>query len=571
MKSKIGSQFVRLFAVSLLFLVVTAMVIFQIQYTANQGVISSLAEKEISMLSKILQSSIGDFETLSMDILSNSIIQETNNKDQEVPRQFSDFADLSETFSSNFIFRPSLETILILFENGNTIINGKIHSIFDDSFLKAESESAKQQKGKLQIFPYPGDPDRIIFTRQIRKIKNLNHEHIATLFLVINLDGLIEETLFQFGMKDIQLILIQNGENFYSTDKNLNAEKIPELRQSFSGVEKIDKNYYFLSSAKLSNPDWNVVYLLPYNDIANLKNRLLLFSILVLLIVLTGLIIWGNKWSSYITKPITTLAETMRKMEASDFSDRNLKLPEYTRKDEIYTLYNDFQLLLQRVDFLINENYKKQLLLKETQLRNLIAQINPHFLYNTLDSINWLAQTNGQENISSMVQSLGVLLKPAIKMKNIIPLKDEIEILKAYLKIQKIRFQERLNYKLDEGLLKTEAKVPCMILQPIVENSIKYSLDIPKSSVDITISIRCLDEYIFLIIEDNGPGITESRIDEVLDPQFYGGIGLGNIRKRLKLFYGDSAEMEILPVINRGTKVSLMLPLTLTDGTYEEI
>jgi two-component system sensor histidine kinase YesM len=239
------------------------------------------------------------------------------------------------------------------------------------------------------------------------------------------------------------------------------------------------------------------------------------------------------------------------------------------RNDEIGKLQQSFNLmaddiknLLQKIE---NENKQRRIL----ELNILEYQINPHFLYNTLDSINWMAQKSGQKDISEMVTALARFFRIGLsKGKEFIKIRDELEHANSYLIISKIRFKECFEFKFDVSEEILEYKTVKLILQPVIENAIKHGID--KDGKDGLIEIKGkLDEgTVILSVTDNGKGIDEehlkvlrkllintSRMDD-----YGGGIGLINVNQRIKLNFGSEYGLGIESKLGYGTTVYIRIP-----------
>ena len=210
--------------------------------------------------------------------------------------------------------------------------------------------------------------------------------------------------------------------------------------------------------------------------------------------------------------------------------------------------------MLDKIMVLIHENYEKQILLKDTQYRALQAQINPHFLYNTLNSINWMIRSGKNEEASEMLISLGDLLRAAFKK----------ELARHYIDIQKVRYRRRAEFLVEaEGDLEAY-HVPRMILQPLVENSINHGVDnsLNKCRILVRVKENVEEQTMTLEVEDDGPGMTEEELEAVRNFTMVpkgNGIGLKNIRERLNLIFSD-AVFEITSQPGKGTVVRIEIP-----------
>jgi two-component system, sensor histidine kinase YesM len=253
-------------------------------------------------------------------------------------------------------------------------------------------------------------------------------------------------------------------------------------------------------------------------------------------------------------------------VKVGDFKEARKKVikTSISQDDEVGKLQQNFQTMIQQIDELINENYSKQLTIKETEFKALQAQINPHFLYNTLESINWLAKGNGQTQISRMVESLGFLLRNSISLKKpLITIEEELTIVKNYVVIQQYRFEERLDFhmEVDEDIV--GFYIPKLTLQPLIENAIHYALEPKIDPCRISIYSIVNKETIKLIVEDDGPGMESAFIEKLKKGEVKTrgqGVGLSNIDDRIKLSYGEKYGVSIESGHNKGTKVIIVLP-----------
>ena len=270
-----------------------------------------------------------------------------------------------------------------------------------------------------------------------------------------------------------------------------------------------------------------------------------------------------------IVNPINKLARTIKKFKENNIHE-DLVLE---RDDEIGYLANSFNDMASQIDTLVNSVYKEQLTRKESELKALQSQINPHFLFNTLESINWMAQLNNVPEIRDMVTSLAALMEASIgKGSPKVPLKKELKYVDNYLLIMKNRYGDRLNYEsdVDESTLRIE--VPKLILQPLVENAIYHGIDRTRKQGLIKLTIKRQEDKIYIEIMDNGKGMMPEEVQSLNEAfkednhEYLLGInkksiGLVNVNGRIKLFYGQDYGLEIESEYEQYTKMKLYLPL----------
>ena len=244
-----------------------------------------------------------------------------------------------------------------------------------------------------------------------------------------------------------------------------------------------------------------------------------------------------------ITRHLDHLVEKMKA-----FGDRK-PIPIYdgcsyeTRRDELGILHTQFDSMAMEVENLIQSNYVNELLKKEAELKALEYQINPHFLYNTLESVNWRAKAIGETDISAMVESLGRLLRITLDKKlGGYSLKQELDLIRSYMTIQKIRFEERLDYSIMVSPTYDVVSFPKLTLQPLVENAIQYGMEENSEACMILISAELTGSLFSLYVKNNGSQFEENLIEKLQSAQVIPsglGIGLLNIDTRLKLTYGQ--------------------------------
>jgi two-component system sensor histidine kinase YesM len=212
---------------------------------------------------------------------------------------------------------------------------------------------------------------------------------------------------------------------------------------------------------------------------------------------------------------------------------------------------------------LIYENYEKQLMLKDTQYKALQAQINPHFLYNTLNAINWMIKSKMNDEASKMIVALGDLLRAAFIKEPLISVQQEVELLNSYIAIQKIRYDKRAEFIITlDGELQHYA-IPRMILQPLVENAISYAVDQSLELCKIKISLFEQRDRLVIEVEDDGPGMEPELLEKVRHFEMKpigNGIGLKNIKERLNLIFEQQFEFDIDSTLGEGTKVRIVVP-----------
>ncbi len=343
------------------------------------------------------------------------------------------------------------------------------------------------------------------------------------------------------------------------------AKVVDKFHETDLGVihlkNKLDKDTTIFFSSVPYTEDWILCTMIENENIYAQTNDIIglvvvLGLILLVLAVLFAVIVSGN-----IVKPIHELKKHM-----VEVSDGNLdSFYESKSKDEISVLGKVFNQMLTDIKKLIEQVYKVQNQKRTAELRVLQSQITPHFLYNTLDTIQWKALEHNAYDVADMINSLSGFFRISLSNgKEFITIADEVGHVKNYLEIQKIRYKDTVNYDIDFDEKISQYIVPKMILQPLVENSIYHGLKLKKQKGIIKITIWSENNYIYVEVTDNGLGMDTEKLNTLrenlnqsVESEHY---GLYNINERLKLTFKYDYDIKIDSEFQNWTKVTIKLP-----------
>jgi len=363
-------------------------------------------------------------------------------------------------------------------------------------------------------------------------------------FVVLNYEGQYASS--KIDMLDAVTAAIDKQDNNFSHNQS-NTLRIGSHKYFIFTTEGKVGNHSFTFFYFLLNEEWTMKFI---SIIIIFVGGVLIFISLSLLLV--------DKYLNRLLDPLIHLSKTMKDFkEKKDFLSLRKNSLKIETADEVEDLYASFNQLIVDVEELIQKEYQAKLLSQEIEYKFLQAQLDPHFLYNTLNSINWMAIDKENYEISEMITNLSFLFRNKIDhMDDMIPIKEELDVINAYIKIQSTRFGNRLVYEeeIDESLI--YEVIPKLTIQPLIENSIKYGVEKIKRPTQIKLTIKNLTGKILIEIKDDGPGIVE-KIEFKKDST---GLGLSNIKNRLKLIYGDKASVKISSEPNIETKVILAIP-----------
>lgn len=394
--------------------------------------------------------------------------------------------------------------------------------------------------------------NQLFLVRQIKKIEGLDLTDLGTVAIAVDMNALLLEiTKESKNYQNIYWAFFQENQVIYSSEQlsGITPEMLDSLERSYGPVT-INGHSYFALRGQLNGPDWQYLQLVPYDELAHSQTLLLIYYFVICLLSLAFTILLIHVSIKHMTADIRILYQKMKSFRGDNADFVTVPYDYSGRNDEIALLHQYFDSMAKEIETLINNDYKLNIEMKNMQLKSLEAQINPHFLYNTLESINWRAKASGNEEISLMVESLGTLLRASLSKKDsLVPFREELELVKCYLTIQKIRYEERLqySYEINEELL--SVLLPPLSIQPLVENAIKYGLEETVDECQIIITAHQTGKDSLLITVCNNGSLFEDQLLEKLQnsPKHAHGFGIGllNINQRIKILFGSDYGLQL--------------------------
>jgi two-component system sensor histidine kinase YesM len=374
-----------------------------------------------------------------------------------------------------------------------------------------------------------------------------------------------------------QIILLDKTGNVLSASnsdwRGKKASDLPFLEGAESILEQtaashLNSKQWVISHATSDITGWHVLVI--QERLALLKElnqiSLLTFWVMAACFLVSVIIAWMA--SSFLTNPLKNLLRSMRKLQTGDFSQR----VDFSGRDEIGRLGEGYNNMVVKIKELIDEVYTMKLKRREAELKTLQAQIHPHFLYNTLDTICWTAQQRGQKDIADLVYALSNLFRLSLSEgKDFITLEEELELVRSYVYLQQHRFKDRLSFEIEVSPELYNRKVPKLLLQPLVENAVIHGIEPLEGKGFIHISVHSEPERLHITIMDNGVGIPPAKLHTIMQGlsssaplhetvEETSGFALMNIKERLWMIYGSSIDFQIRSIEGKGTIVSMHIP-----------
>ena len=370
------------------------------------------------------------------------------------------------------------------------------------------------------------------------------------------------------GQHGYCFIMDSNGNIVYHPQQQLIYSGLKE--ESAQELASLEDGHYTKSNVMytmytVKNCGWKVVGVSYVDELITSKVRKMIQIVAALLIVVLNVtFVIGLFISRLISRPANRLAKAMSDFEGDA---ENFKYTDINGTREIAALSDSFEHMVIQIQSLMEKVRQEEITLRKTELNALQSQINPHFLYNTLDSIAWMCEEHRSEEAVEMVSSLAKLFRISISRGHeLITLDNELKHAESYLKIQKYRYKSQFSYyfNIDEECLSYLCNK--ITLQPIIENAIYHGLDMVDEGI-ITIEVSRQGEDILIRIIDNGVGMTKEQCNEILqrDSSDKTGIGIKNVNDRIKIYFGDQYGVTIKSELDVGTEISILIPKIQED------
>lgn len=567
---------------------------YQITSLSIKSDVSKYISEVLQQVNDNIDNSITELERMASVISVDREVQKILQKDRNRPiKEFiADDEDMNRKIDAITSLQPNLEAFFIFSYNGEVYRYRGINNSIDPDYTFTSTRwfsTMKALNQKMLLLPThiqdqvisAGLPKKV-FT-YIKEITDMDsRKPIGYLMIDMN-TKLFKNILDKMNVKQYQeLVIIDNNktilyhtkEEYISTQ--FRSKYISELLKTKRGsmIAKVNNKSVMVTYNTSLSTNWTVISIIPidilYTKVSYLE-YVIVFTVIYFLLLsfLISVVISYN-----ITKPISDLRKLMKKAESGQF---DVQIPVKT-KDEIGELSDSFNSMINKTNNLIQTVYETKILKREAELNALQSQINPHFLFNTLQIMDLIAEDEGVEVISLVCQSLSRIFRYSINTgKEVVPLSSEIEHVKNYIYIQKLRFKDRFNviYNIDENILNN--KIIKLVLQPLVENALLHGIENKEDSCVIIISARKAGDHIELTVEDDGIGMDEELLDQLrrslneeivhaeVDGYTRRSIGIKNVHARIRLYFGESYGVEIDSRLNVGTTIKVTFPSITWD------
>ena len=418
--------------------------------------------------------------------------------------------------------------------------------VADTDTVQDAVDKAREREGAI-TWTIDYDHGLYILSRSVRKVYNLELDHLGDLLVFVDLDRIVRDANRAVTTYGDSGYILFDGDQLIYTSEGIDPETangfMKQTGQPYSIVHQNGHSYFAVKNT-IPYYNWTYINLVPYDQIANSTGMAYRLILAMLIVGFIAALACSRRLTRYILKDFDLL---IQKMEF--FSSTELKMPEVEvdyskRTDEISRLHQHFDTMAGRIQYLVQNNYVNQILSRDAKLKALESQINPHFLYNTLETINWRAKALKDQQISSMVESLGTLLRATLSNKKpLVSLDYEISLAGSYMTIQKIRFEDRLLFHVECPEELGKALILPLTIQPLLENAIRYGMEEMMDTCEISIRTRKEGTLLIVEVSNEGSVFEDSLLEKLQDgtKNAHGfGIGLVNIHQRIQMLFGDS-------------------------------
>lgn len=549
--------------------------------TVIQDQIKGSADKVLEQTEAFLSFKLDNVSRVSNLISNSAEIRNVLQRDMNgylSTQQIDDANLLSRSLKdmeyNNNLFRIRLyvrDNLLYSNENIN-IFN--INTIKDLNFYKdVISANGRLIWSEVYTQSYLGQADRRILTasRLIRNIKNINE-----IVGILSFDVLESEVVDIIGKanytgKGLVYLVNEAGNILCTSDSQPNIPSINEAE-----LTKLAKSDLIWQNIKIGELDvvvgsklvevtgWKLISIVPIDEMMAPNNKL--GAQIVILMIFIGTLSYSIAYyiSYSNTKRLDRMVKTMRRIQNGDLKAKVI----VDSEDEIGEVQQNFNYMVDKVNQLLQERHEISQAARKAELNALQAQINPHFLYNTLDMIYWLAKRNNPQDICSAVTSLARFYKLSLsKGREIIPIKDELDHVILYVGIQNMRFENRIHLEVDVAPEVYQYYTLKLILQPLVENSILHGIMEKESKAGrLLISGRVVHNSVEIKVQDDGVGIPAEKLAFLLSPvdiSQHNGYGVRNINERIKMRFGQNFGLIYESEVGKGTSVTISIPMSL--------
>lgn len=520
-----------------------------------------------------------------IDYMENTSYLVSSNEDVQ-KYLFGDTADseardrILSQFETILDSRSDILNLGIIAENGRMLINNGQHLTNQDLDIHSQEWYTNALEGRESVYLTSSHVQHIIsgerpwvitLSRGIRnKEMGTGQEKEGVFFIDLNYSA-ISELCDQsmVGNQGYAFIVDADGNIVYHPQQQqlyneLQTENIDLVMNAGSDIvtwgDGINKKMYSISRSEKTG--WTVVDCVRVEELLRRSNEAQSIYVLVAMGLMAVALFFSRFVAKSITLPIQRLCDSMERVQEGDFSVSDIVVDS---ENEIGSLTKSFNVMTQRIHELMAQNIREQEAKRKSELKALQSQINPHFLYNTLDSIIWMAEGKKNEEVVLMTASLARLLRQSISNEDeLVSIGQEIEYARGYLTIQKMRYKDKLEFRIEVEPSILNIRLIKLVLQPVIENAIYHGLKYKESRGLLLVKGFMKNGNAVLQVIDDGVGMDQETLDHIYEKHkvdyHSNGVGIYNVQKRLQLYYGNEYGIVYESKPGEGTTATITIP-----------
>ncbi len=531
----------------------------------------------IQQMNQNIDSYIDYMENTSYLVSSNEDVQKYLFGDTADPEARDRILSQFETILDS---RSDILNLGIIAENGRMLINNGQHLTNQDLDIHSQEWYTNALEGRESVYLTSSHVQHIIsgerpwvitLSRGIRnKEMGTGQEKEGVFFIDLNYSA-ISELCDQsmVGNQGYAFIVDADGNIVYHPQQQqlyneLQTENIDLVMNAGSDIvtwgDGINKKMYSISRSEKTG--WTVVDCVRVEELLRRSNEAQSIYVLVAMGLMAVALFFSRFVAKSITLPIQRLCDSMERVQEGDFSVSDIVVDS---ENEIGSLTKSFNVMTQRIHELMAQNIREQEAKRKSELKALQSQINPHFLYNTLDSIIWMAEGKKNEEVVLMTASLARLLRQSISNEDeLVSIGQEIEYARGYLTIQKMRYKDKLEFWIEVEPSILNIRLIKLVLQPVIENAIYHGLKYKESRGLLLVKGFMKNGNAVLQVIDDGVGMDQETLDHIYERHkvdyHSNGVGIYNVQKRLQLYYGNEYGIVYESKPGEGTTATITIP-----------
>ena len=525
---------------------------------------------------KTLETRLEKIEDISFNIVFNQTVQDLLLRAQygELSQYEASLitTSIESILASHVLYHNEISAIYVVSNGGYIYELNKTKQVY--GLMEDQLEAIHAEKGGTVWFGGENNIKVLSLTRIINS--TITQKPIGYLVIYVEEDFLFELIANTHSVMGGDIYIIDENNRIVCTEDKtqigvLLSVALENLPASYSFITyKMNGKLQYVAASEAMKNGWRIVSCVPvavYNKEINLlQKQVVILTVIILLMAI--IFAWGI--SGTIARPIRNLTGIVEEYGKSDLS---IRFPVST-DDEIGELAKTFNKMAQNIDELVVKVYEERLMKRDAELKSLQMQVNPHFLYNTLETINWMARIRGMDEIGIVAKSLGDLMRSTINGLDYVSVTEEIATLNNYILIQKYRYEDRFDIAIEIAPETEKLYMPKMLIQPLVENALYHGIEPSFEKGIISVKTTLSGENLKIEVEDNGSGMSPEIIEKVsssINSENYlsDSIGLRNVIKRINtLFPNNNGNdkngnygVKIHSEIGKGTVITIIIPV----------